>query len=44
LPFVITGGGALTFGDLVTKYDSWQVIEDAAGVLKCSGAETPGME
>lgn len=44
LPFFAVGGGALTFGDFVTKYDSWMEITSANGILKCNGAEAAGMD
>ena len=47
LPFIIAGKGAMTFGDLANKYDSWSMpMNDTYPDidLVCNGTVTPGME
>ena len=47
LPFIIAGKGALTFGDLAVKYDSWSLPINTTHPtldLVCNGTASSGKE
>jgi len=47
LPFIIVGKGALTFGDLANKYDSWSQPINATHPeidLVCNGTASAGYD